>query len=111
MLCVSRDDRGPALDQKWLDELDELRVAVRDLTVRLAAAELAREQQDTALAMAIAQHPANGPEPISRSRKAPHLRLLRALALKARTPGSEAIFRRGCGDSQRAPARRVRVSG
>lgn len=64
------------MDDRWLDELDELRAAVRDLALRLTAAERAREQQDAALALAIAQHPANGParEPTRR-----HLRLLRTL--------------------------------
>ena len=65
---------------EWRTEMDELRGVVTDLSQRLAAAEEAREQQDAALALAIARHPANGPatEPAPRFRRR-HLRLLQAL--------------------------------
>ena len=72
------------MDEKWHTELNELRETVQDLSRRLTAAEQAREAQDAALALAISQHPANGParEPTRRR----HLRLAPRLALRRRPP-------------------------
>lgn len=67
------------MQEQWQAELNEIRAIVRDLTERLAYAEERGRQQDAALMLAIAQHPAHGvaPLPATRDRRR-HLRLLHA---------------------------------